>query len=50
MTMVIFIKENIYWEFAYTFRGIVHYHHGRKYGSMQAEVKLEESRVLYILT
>jgi hypothetical protein len=32
---------------AYRFRGSVHYHHGRKHGSIQADVVLEESRVLY---
>jgi hypothetical protein len=42
MTMVIFIKENIYWEFAYTFRGIVHYHHGREGGGMQADMLLKK--------
>jgi hypothetical protein len=26
----------------YSFRGSVHYHHGRKYGSLQADVVLEK--------
>jgi hypothetical protein len=34
---------------AYSFRGIVYYHHGRKHGSMQADMVLEkELRVLHL--
>jgi hypothetical protein len=33
---------------AYRFRGSVHYHHGRKHGSMQTDVVLEELRVLHL--
>ena len=33
---------------AYTFRGSVHYHHGRKHGSVQADTVLEELRVLHL--
>jgi hypothetical protein len=29
------------------FRGSVHYHHGGKYGSIQADMVLEELRVLH---
>jgi hypothetical protein len=30
------------------FRGLVHYHHGRKHGNMQKDIELEkELRVLY---
>jgi hypothetical protein len=31
---------------SYSFRGSVHYHHGRKHGSMQADMAREEPRVL----
>jgi hypothetical protein len=33
---------------AYSFRGLVHYHHGGKQGSMQADLDLEELRVLQL--
>jgi hypothetical protein len=34
---------------AYSFRGSVHYYHGRKPGSIQADMMLEkELRVLYL--
>ena len=34
---------------AYSFRGSVYYHHGRKHGSMQADMVLEkELRVLHL--
>jgi hypothetical protein len=33
---------------AYRFRGSVHYHHGGKHGSIQAEVVLEGPRVLHL--
>ena len=43
------IKENISLGLAYSFRGSVHYHHGRKHGSMQADMVLEkELRVLHL--
>jgi hypothetical protein len=43
------IKENIYLGLAYSFTGTVHYHHGWKYGTMQAEMVLEEElKVLYL--
>jgi hypothetical protein len=29
------------------FRGLVHYHHGRKHGRMQADMVLEEPRILH---
>jgi hypothetical protein len=42
-----FIKERISLGLAYSFRGLVHYHHGRKHGSMQVDMVLEkELRVL----
>jgi hypothetical protein len=35
---------------AYRFRGSVHYHHGRKHGSVQADAVLEqELRVLHLV-
>jgi hypothetical protein len=34
-------------ELTYSFRGSVYYHHGRKYGSMQADLVLEELSVLH---
>jgi hypothetical protein len=34
---------------AYSFRSLVHYHHGRKHGSIQAEMVLEKGlTVLHI--
>jgi hypothetical protein len=33
---------------AYRFKGSVHYHHRRKHGSMQADMVLEEPRVLHL--
>ena len=35
------LTKGIYWGLAYRFRGLVHYHHGGKHGSMQADVVLE---------
>ena len=34
---------------AYRFRGSVHYHQGRKHGSVQAHMVLEELRVLHLV-
>ena len=47
MTKATLIKANISLELAYSFRGLVYYHHGRKHGSMQADRVLE--RYLSIL-
>jgi hypothetical protein len=33
---------------AYSFRGSVHYHHGRKHGIRLADMVLEEPRVLHL--
>jgi hypothetical protein len=33
---------------AYYFRGLLHYRHGRKHGSMQADMVLEEPRVVHL--
>jgi hypothetical protein len=49
MIKVSFIKENTYVGLAYSFRVIVHYHHGGKYCSAQADMVLEkELRVLHL--
>ena len=41
-------KENISLGLAYSFRGSVYYHHGRKHGSIQADTVLgKELRVLH---
>jgi hypothetical protein len=42
------MKENIYSGPAYSFRGLVCYHHGREYGSLEADMMLEELRVLHL--
>jgi hypothetical protein len=47
-TKATLIKANIYLGLAYTFRGSVHYHHGRKHGSMQVNMVLEKLRVLHL--
>jgi hypothetical protein len=31
----------------YSYSGLVHYHHGGKHGSIQADMVLEEQRVLH---
>ena len=41
MTKATLIKENISLELAYSFRGLVHYHHGGKHGSVQADMVLD---------
>jgi hypothetical protein len=42
------MKENIELGMAYSFRGLVRYHHGRKHGSIQADLVWEkEPRVLH---
>jgi hypothetical protein len=32
-----------------TYRGLVHYHHSRKHGNMQADVVEKELRVLHLV-
>ena len=49
MAKATLIKENISLEPASWFRGSVHYHHGRKHGTVQADVVLEEPRVLILI-
>ena len=33
---------------AYSFRGLVHFHHGRKHGDIQADMMLEELSILHL--
>lgn len=48
MTMAALIKENIYMKAGLQFRDLMHCHHGRKQGSMLADMELEkELRVLH---
>jgi hypothetical protein len=47
MTTATLIKENIYFRLAYNFRSLVHYHHGRKHGSLLADMMLEKETVIY---
>jgi hypothetical protein len=42
MTVTTLIKENISLGLPYSFRGSIHYPHGRKHGSIQADRMLEE--------
>ena len=50
MTKATLIKENISLGLACSFRGSVHYHHGGKRGSGQADMVLEkELRVLLLI-
>ena len=48
MTKATLIKDNIQLGLAYRFRGSVHYHHSRKHSSIQADMVLEELRVLHL--
>jgi hypothetical protein len=48
MTKATLIKENISLGLAYSFRGSVHYHHGGKHDSMQADTVLEKLRALHL--
>jgi hypothetical protein len=49
MTKITLIKANISLGLDYSFRGSVHYHHGMKHGSLQANIVLEEKlRVLHL--
>jgi hypothetical protein len=49
MIKVSFIKDNIQLGLAYRFWGSVQYYHGRKHGSVQAGMVLEELRVLHLV-
>jgi hypothetical protein len=48
MTKSIFKKENIELGLDYSFRGSVHYHHGRKHVSVHADMVLEGQRHLHL--
>jgi hypothetical protein len=47
MTSASLIKTNLYLGLAYSFRGSVHCH-GGKHGNVQADMVLEELRVLHL--
>jgi hypothetical protein len=47
MIKATFINENISLRLVFSFRGLVHYLHGRKHGSMQADMVLKEPSVLH---
>jgi len=47
VTKATLIKENISLGLLYSLRGLGHYCHGRKHGGRQADVVLEEPRVLH---
>lgn len=42
------ILENISLRLAYNFKDLIHYHHVRKHDAMQADMVLEDLRVLYL--
>jgi hypothetical protein len=47
MTTTTLIRTTINLGLTYRFRGSVHYYHGRKHGSVQADIVLKEPRVLH---
>jgi hypothetical protein len=47
MTKASFLKEHISLGLAFTLRGLVHDHHGRKYRSIQADMVLGDPQVLH---
>ena len=50
MTKATLRKEDIKQELASRFRGLVHYHHGQKYGGTQADpVLVKDPRVLHLV-
>jgi hypothetical protein len=48
MTKATLIKETIQLGLVYSFRGSAHYHHSGKQGSVQADIVLEEPRILHL--
>lgn len=46
MTIASLIKDNISFRLAYNFSGLVHYHQGVKHNTVQADMMLEEPRIL----
>jgi len=41
-------KDNISLGLVYSFSGLVHYHHGRKQGSIQTDIVLERELRVYL--
>jgi hypothetical protein len=48
ITKATFIKATIELRLAYSFTNSVHYHHVGKHSTVQADLVLEEPRVLYL--
>jgi hypothetical protein len=48
MAKAALVKESVSLGLAYSFSGLIHYHQGRKHGSVQTETVLEELRVLHL--
>ena len=48
MTRETLIKETFNWGWLNSFRGLVHYPHGEKHGSVQVDTVLEELGVLHL--
>jgi hypothetical protein len=48
VTKTTLTKKIISLERAYSFRDSAHYHHGKKHGSVQADMVLEELRLLHL--
>ena len=49
MTKATLIKENISLGLAYSFRDLVHYHHGGKHSGIPADMDVEKEPRFYIL-
>jgi hypothetical protein len=51
MTKATLMEDNISLGLAYRFRGLVHYHQGKKHGSVQADMVVKKDlRLLYLET
>ena len=48
MTKVTLIKESIYRGIAYSFRALVHHHHGKEHDSMHGTGTVAESHILVL--
>jgi hypothetical protein len=46
MSKAILKKERFTWGLGNSFRGLVHYHHGRKHGSMHGSGTVDENYIL----
>jgi hypothetical protein len=42
------MKGTFNWELGYSFRGLIHYHHGRKHGSTHGTRAVDESYSLVL--